>query len=288
MPGGILKKEWARQGQDVHVEARRTLDTPLGGGAPLVPSALEEAPPPAPRHAAKPALHEIVQREAMSAAEQIRSDAEQMAAEIAEQAVQEATVIRERTVEEVSQMRQAAEEEIAARRAILEQQVRTELSKEYQERYVKALQALEGAAAEIHKRQAEYLVGLELPAFELVLGIARQVLGRELADAARSLPALIAQAFHLLQPQNPLAVRVSPVTFQQLTASELFAQTLAKAGVRLERIELEIDTSLADGQFRAESAGSHIDCDLPALLDELAAHLGAQAALNAGGEGAGA
>ena len=209
-----------------------------------------------------------------------------MAAEIADQAAQEASEIKERTTEEINRMRAEAEEELAARRAMLEQQVRSELTKEYQERYLKSLQALEGAATEIKRNQEQYLTAMESPAFELVLGIARQVLGRELSDAARSLPALIAQAFHLLKPQQALTVRVAPATFQQLTDSELFTEALASAGVRLERVELEIDPALGEGQFHAESAGSYIECDLPALLEEVTEHLQTQARLEAEGGGA--
>jgi flagellar biosynthesis/type III secretory pathway protein FliH len=289
MPGGILKRERAQQGQAVHLEARPALgqafEPMLPGGSGNLEVELA-APTPVRAVPVRQTVMEQAQQEALSAAEQIRAEAEQMAAEIAGQAAQEASEIIERTTEEISLMRQAAEEELAARRAQLEQQVRAELSTEYQERYLKALQALESAAAKIQKSQAEYLAALETPAFELVLGIARQVLSRELGDAALSLPALIAQAFHLLKPQQPLTVRVGPVTFQQLSESELFAHALTSAGVRLERVELEIDSALGEGQFRAESAGSYIDCDLPALLSELTAHLSAQAQLGTDAAGA--
>jgi flagellar biosynthesis/type III secretory pathway protein FliH len=245
------------------------------------PATAAAAPAP-PRPAVRPLYQEQVRRDAQSAAEQIKAEAQQQAAELVAQAAQAAEALRNQAEEEAAQLLQAAEDSVAQREAQLEQRIRQQLAQEFQERYLKSLQALEGAAADLDKRQEEYLEAIEQPAFELVLAVARQVLGRELADPAGSLPALIAQAFQLLRPQQPLQVFVSPATFQSLAESELFADALARGGVRPERIELEIDSALGEGQFRAESAGSYIACDLPALMEELSAHLRRQAALNLG------
>ena len=276
MPGGIFKKGSAQEAQAVQLGSPGATQTEPPGG---VGQPEQADAPAAPRPAVRPPTQDYVRREAQSAAARIKAEAEEHAAELIAQAAEAAEALKSKAEVDAARKLESAESAIAQREEQLRQQIRSELNKEYQERYLKALQALEGAAAEIAAHQAEYLAAIEQPAFELVLAIARQALGRELADAQRSLPALIARAFQLLQPQQPLTVFVGPAAFQQLSDSALFADALTQAGVRPERIELEIDSALGEGQFRAESGGSSVVCDLPALLDEITGHLSSQARL---------
>lgn len=316
MPGGIFKGNKATQGEAVQVEARllelkRQL-SPLGGdegeedfepGGIVDESVLggesgsDQAD--ALRQEATRARTEQAETHkkqyAQSEAERILEEAEEMATDIAGQAQQQASEIKERTVEEVEQLKRQAQEEIDARKARLEQEVRAELTAEYKQRFAAAVQSLEGLASALQRQQADYLKSIEQPAFELVCELSRELLGTEIGNAGRVLPPLIARAFHLLRPERALTVYISPAVFQQLGESNLFASALSEQGLRLDKVELEIDESLADGQFRAESAGSYVACDLPATVNEVIDELKlrAETALREGlpempGHGAGA
>jgi flagellar biosynthesis/type III secretory pathway protein FliH len=306
MPGGIFKGSRATQGEAVQVEARllelkRQLAPPGGeegldeefqpggivdesvlegeSGADQADALRQEAT------RARTEQAEAHQKQhAQSEAERILEEAEQMATDIAGQAQQEASEIKERTVEEVEQLKRQAQEEIDARKARLEQEVRAELTAEYKQRFAAAVQSLEGLASTLQRQQADYLKSIEQPAFELVCELSRELLGAEISNAERVLPQLIARAFRLLRPERALTVYISPAVFQQLGESDLFASALSEQGLRLEKVELEIDESLSDGQFRAETAGSYVACDLPAtvgeVIDEL--KLRAQTALREG------
>ncbi len=92
----------------------------------------------------------------------------------------------------------------------MERETRSLLEAEYRERYLAAVTALEDAAAELRTGQEAYLAQLERPAFELVLAIARQLLGSELSRAPRFIGRMIAEAFLLLKPEQVAAVAVHP------------------------------------------------------------------------------
>lgn len=168
---------------------------------------------------------------------------------------------------------EAAEQDIAARKNSLEREIRAELEAEYRERYLAAVTALEGAAADLRGQQDEYLAQLERPAFELVLAIARQLLGGELARAPQFIGRMIAQAFVLLKPEHVALVAVHPVTFQQLVMDDMLHDALKQAGIKPERVELEIEETLRPDQFSLRVSGMRLDYDLSATLDELLAHL---------------
>lgn len=170
-----------------------------------------------------------------------------------------------------------AEADIAGRRERLEHETRAQLEAEYSARYLAAMLALEGAAADLRAQQEAYLAQLERPAFELVLAIARQLLGSELSRSPQFIGCMIARAFQLLQPEQVAIVAVNPLVFQQLAADGMLHQALSRAGIKPERIELEIDETLRPDQFSLRVSGMHLDYDLSSALEEMLAHLSQRA-----------
>lgn len=168
---------------------------------------------------------------------------------------------------------QSTQEELDAKREALEDSVRQQLCTEYSERYVAAVTALEAAASELYAKQAEYLGQIEQPAFQLVLAIARQLIGGELSRAPEFIGAMIAQAFHLLKPEQVAVVSVNPQTFQLLVVDEMLNVALSQAGIMSERVELAIDETLVPGQFSMRINGMHLDYDLQAAIDQMIEHL---------------
>jgi flagellar biosynthesis/type III secretory pathway protein FliH len=210
---------------------------------------------------------------AQSAAEAIVAQAQDEAETILAGARAEAERLQEAARERSATETAAARAELAAQRAALAREVRAELETEYRQRYLAAVSALEGAAAELREKQEAYLRQIEQPALELVLAIARQLLGDELSQSPAFIARLIAQAFSLLKPQQVASAAVHPATFERLLADDLFASALAAAGVQPQRVELEIDELLDPDQFVLRVAGVSVEYDLGAGLAEMAAHL---------------
>ena len=152
------------------------------------------------------------------------------------------------------------------------------MEKQYLERYGAALRALETAGAELRTRQDDYLKDIEQPAFSLVLAVARQVLGAELARPQAYVGPLIARAFSLLKPEQVVVVALHPATFNAVTSDPTLLSALPAAGISVKRVELTIDESLKPDQFSARINGVSIDFDLSASLAKVLAHLEERAA----------
>lgn len=204
--------------------------------------------------------------------------AEQQAARVLAEAQAQIEEYRRRALEDMQNLRQSTEQELSQRAAKLEQQLRSEIEKKYRDRLDAALKALEGAAVQLSERQAEYLAELQLPAYALVLEIARKLLGRELSAPETYAGPLIVRAMELLKPEQVAVVAVHPAVHQALTADAAALQALPAAGISLKRIELTVDESLRPDQFEIRINGVSVGYDIPAALDELLAELATRAA----------
>jgi hypothetical protein len=211
--------------------------------------------------------------EAQARAQEILSLAATQARQALSAAQAEASETLAAAAAQRAEMLDTAAAEIANRQDRMERETRSHLEAEFSERYLAAMTALEGAAADLRARQEEYLALIERPAFEMVLAIARQLLGAELSRAPQFIGQLIAQAFMMLKPEQVALVAVHPLTFQNLIMDDMLHDALNHAGIKPERVELEIDETLRPEQFSLRVSGMRLDYDLSSAIDEMLAHL---------------
>lgn len=216
--------------------------------------------------------------QALDAAERIRSEAEQMASEIAQQARAAAERQRAQTEDELAELMETTLRELETQRENIERETRTKLEQEYRDRYRQAVAALEAAAAGLGTHRDAYLAEIEQPAFNLVLAIARQLLGAELTRSPRFIAEMIKEAYKLLRPENVVQVALHPATFHLLSEDALLTGVLREAGIAVDRVELTIDETLKPAAFTARLGGVCVDYDLDTAIAELAEHLAQRAA----------
>lgn len=267
----ILKKGQAEEGREVCVEpAINPCDLPLAvpGGADYEDE-LEGGPGFSGSLDSDPGETEFTGSDADLAVAEARYEA----AAILARARDESQKITAEAQAEAARFRDAAEREINARREALEREVAAALGSEYAGRYLAAICALEAAAQELRDGRREQLKALEQDAFQLVLAIARQLLGAEPERNPGFLAALIARAFLLLNPDQAAQVHLHPETYERLTQDPLLLEALGEAGIRPERIALEPDQTLSPDQFSLRVNGVSIDYDLTESLGEIIEHL---------------
>jgi len=266
----ILKRERTRKGDEFTVAAQQVAPAELNG---------DVGPPAAQLEG------EAGSGENPDQAEQLLVKAEQQAQSIAGRAEADAQKLRRQADEEARQLREAAAAELAQKRRVMEGEIRRELETQYGERYSAAVTALEAAAADLRQRQEQYLDQIEQPALNLVLAIARQLLGAELSRSPEFVAGLIARAFQLMKPQQVVHVALDVETHRRLEEDELLTGTLRRAGIKSELVEIKADEALAPGQFTAEVAGMSVDYDLDEVIAELTTQIEQRAASLADGSG---
>lgn len=211
--------------------------------------------------------------EAKSQAQEILDLASAQANRIISAAEDEGSQILADAQEQAAALIQSTTTELDAKRAEMERSLHQQLSAQYSQRYLAAVTALEAAAQDLRAKQEEYLEQIEQPAFQLVLAIAKQLIGGELNRAPELLGAMVAQAFHLLKPEQVALVAVHPQTFECLAMDEMLNSALNQAGIKPERVELEIDETLRPDQFSLRLGGMRLDYDLSAAIAEMIEHL---------------
>ncbi|MBN2081984.1 hypothetical protein JW859_07235 [bacterium] len=267
----ILKSDQTKEGERIVVNARQLVETfrvpgPDDEDLPGEPALSDDAP-------ADDEEYLLPSDRAKNEAERIVGEAEQMAQDIAAQAEAEATKKIEETEAEVEQLISQTMRELESQREVLEREARERAEAEYRERYLAAVTALEGAAAQLRREHEEYLKQIEQPAQRLVLAIARQLLGRELSQSPEFVAALIARACQLIKPDQVVTVDVHPATFMLLSEDDLLSDALRAAGIKPALVDLALDEALEPSQFKAHLAGLSIDYDLPEILAELITEL---------------
>lgn len=248
------------------------------------PVAVPRHPTPQPASEGLSELHDSLRFDPVAAAAErtadiILSEAKAQRDSLLDNATREAQEARERMERELAAMQEAAELELAEQRAQLVDELRRELEAQYASRYLSALTQLESAAAHLREQTQAMLKTLEIPALNLVLHIAHQLLGVELSQQPAILTGLIARAFASLQPQPSAVLELHPQVLDQLTRDSLLADSLASSGFRLEQIELRSNPALRHDQFELQAGMARISFDFTAQAWQLIAEVEKQAEL---------
>jgi len=280
MPERVIKGGRAFEGDEFVVipSATDSVDSPPDREIPPESNLPEGTPGQADPVSDDGAEYQLPSEKARSEAEKIRAEAEEMAQEIATQAEAEALARREKTEDELQQMMESTLKDLETQRESLERETRTRLEQEYRERYQQAIVSLEKSAADLQAKREEYLAQIEEPAMQLVLAIARRLLGAELSRSPRFVAELIGAAFHLLKPEGMVHVELHPATFHLLSEDTLLVNSLRESGINPDLVELAIDETLKPDAFRARVGGMSVDYDLDTVIDELVNHVEERAA----------
>ncbi|RME73154.1 MAG: HrpE/YscL family type III secretion apparatus protein [Planctomycetota bacterium] len=208
---------------------------PLGGGASPPPA----APPPA---AAPGSLKEVV---APAASRGVISKETYAAYNEAKQilavAEQEAARIRE----EAEQQRQQA--------------VREGFEQGYRKGYEEALAGL----VRLEERQRALEAELEPQLVDLAVGIARKIIGSELASSPDAIAKIVAQALRTVRHQREITVRVHPDHVEEL---ETHRQQLLAVLSRAPDLQIRADPALPPGGCVIESELGRVEADLETQL----------------------
>jgi flagellar biosynthesis/type III secretory pathway protein FliH len=219
------------------------------------------------------------------AADRILAEARAHRESLLNSAAEEAQAAKAQMERELAAMQEAAELELAEQRVALVDGLRREIEQEFSGRYGAALEQLERAAGALAEQQARYVAEIEQPALQLVLCIARQLLGGELSRSPEFLARLIGDALTQLRPQPAAQVSLNPATLELLLRDELLASVLRTRGINLDQVELQAASNLRPDQFELHAGMALISFDLQQKAAELTAALEERAASGSASRG---
>ncbi|MEZ5339745.1 MAG: FliH/SctL family protein [bacterium] len=201
-------------------------------------------------------------------ARELLSQAEAQATELMELARRDAQRILDEAREQAEALRARSEAEAEARLAQLEPQLRSTIDNEYRERHTAGLKALADAASALENGRSEMLAALELPAFELVLQIARRLLQSELERSPQYVLGLIRSGLGLLGEGRPISLRLNPALVHTVSEDPRLA-TLLSAGNSRTPLILEPDPQLAAQAFQLVTDSGEVAFDIDDSLQRL-------------------
>ena len=198
-------------------------------------------------------------------AQRLLDEARQQAAAIIADATASAAALRSQNEAEMRERLQQQESETASR-----------LEREYREKYCEGLTALCSAADSLEQGRTELLASLELPAFEMIQLIARQLLMAEISHAPQFITGLISRGLCMLNEGSGISLRLHPEICQLINDDEQMQEALRSGSRRGQQLSLEADAQLPKAAFRLLTDGAEVAFDLDESLGRLDKMLAAQ------------
>lgn len=203
--------------------------------------------------------------DARSEADRLLDESREQALAILSQANQQATAIREQAGSEAQELLAKTETELQAR-----------LEREYKTRYAEGLTALGNAADSLQQARTELLASLELPAFEMMQLIAKQILMAEISHAPAFITCLISRGLGMLNEGSSISLRLHPDISQLINSDEELALAIEAGTRRGQKLSIEADPLLPKAAFRLLTEGAEVAFDLDESLARLDKLLAAQ------------
>jgi flagellar biosynthesis/type III secretory pathway protein FliH len=202
---------------------------------------------------------------ARSEAQRLLDETRKQARDILREAQQQAAAIMAKTEAEAGSLLARSEAEL-----------NTRLEREYKERYAEGLSALGSAADSLQQARTELLASLELPAFEMMQMIARQILMAEISHAPQFITKLISRGLGMLNEGSGISLRLHPEICQLITTDDNLALAIEAGTRRGQKLSIEADPLLPKAAFRLLTEGAEVAFDLDESLARMDKVLSAQ------------
>lgn len=210
------------------------------------------------------------------AGKDLLQQAERDANEVMELARRDAAALLENARNEAQSILAEAQSQADSIKAEMEPKLRSQLEAEIQQRYGSGLEALVNAASALEDSRSALLASLELPAFEMVQSIARQLLQSEIHHAPEYITGLIRNGLALLNEGREICLRLNPEVHDMIVNDEHLLAHVQSGSRRGQQLTIEADPQLSHSAFRLLTEGSEVGFDLDESLRQLDAMLAEQ------------